>query len=207
VRHAFDDGNDSASIGASMAGCRAMQIARRSTAALAAAAVALGLAACGDERTVTTEPEAQATTTEAQTPPPPPAASGAVPAVGKDLAKKPKIPKPAGTPPAKLIVKDIVKGTGKALKEGDTATVQYVGASWSTGAEFDASWDRGAPATFPVAQGSLIQGWVDGLQGMKVGGRRELVIPPNLGYGPQGSPPSIAPNETLVFVIDLKKLG
>jgi peptidylprolyl isomerase len=93
------------------------------------------------------------------------------------------------------------------VKAGQTATVDYVGVSFSTGQEFDASWDRGEPFPFPLGGGQVIQGWDQGVEGMKVGGRRELVIPPDLGYGPQGSPPAIAPNETLVFVIDLKKIG
>ncbi len=184
-----------------------MPIAPRSIAALfAAISLGLGAVACGDERTVTEEPAAEETSA-AEQPAEETQAEGEVPAVSKDLSKKPAIPTPAGTPPAKLIIKDIVVGKGAALKEGQTATAHYVGSSWSTGAEFDSSWDRGAPASFPIAQGAVIQGWVDGLKGMKIGGRRELVIPPDLGYGPQGNPPAIAPNETLVFVVDLKKLS
>ena len=82
-------------------------------------------------------------------------------------------------------------------------TVQYVGVSYSTGEQFDASWDRGSPAQFQLSEGQLIQGWIEGIPGMKVGGRRLLVIPPTLGYGTQGQPPDIGPNETLVFVIDM----
>jgi peptidylprolyl isomerase len=182
-----------------------MPIAPRFVAALAV--LALGLAACGDERTVKPSESGEETAAETTPAETSAAASGEIPAVGKDLSKKPTIPAPQGTPPSKLIIKDIVVGKGPALKEGETATAHYVGASWSTGAEFDSSWDRGEPSPFPIAQGSVIQGWVDGLQGMKVGGRRELVIPPALGYGPQGSPPAIAPNETLVFVVDLKKIS
>ena len=114
---------------------------------------------------------------------------------------------PSGDPPRKIVVKDIVEGKGPAAKPGDTLTVQYVGKSFSTGQEFDASWDRGQPFTFQLGSGMVIPGWDDGLEGMKAGGRRELVIPPDLGYGSQGSPPAIAPDETLVFVIDLVKIG
>jgi peptidylprolyl isomerase len=191
-----------------------MPIASRTLAALAAGSVlALGAAACGDERTVTQSEEGatteQAATTETTAPETTPSSSssGAVLPISSDLKKKPKIPKPKGTPPSKLVIKDIVEGKGPAVKAGQTATVDYVGVSFSTGQEFDASWDRGEPFPFPLGGGQVIQGWDQGVEGMKVGGRRELVIPPDLGYGPQGSPPAIAPNETLVFVIDLKKIG
>ena len=112
------------------------------------------------------------------------------------------IEKPTGAPPRKLVKEDIVKGSGPGAKPGDTVVVNYVGVSFSTGEEFDASWDSGQ--TFPVqlGAGGVIEGWEKGLVGIKKGGRRELVIPPELGYGAQGSPPAIAPNETLVFVID-----
>ena len=86
---------------------------------------------------------------------------------------------------------------------GSNVTVQYVGTSFKNGRQFDASWDRGEPFSFQLGAGSVIPGWDQGVQGMKVGGRRQLVIPPDLAYGPQGSPPAIGPNETLVFVIDL----
>ena len=86
--------------------------------------------------------------------------------------------------------------------------MQYVGDSWSTGETFDASWDRGAePLEFPLGAGQVIPGWDQGIQGMKEGGRRLIVIPPDLAYGPQGSPPVIGPNETLVFVVDLEKVS
>jgi peptidylprolyl isomerase len=193
-----------------------MPITRRSAViVLTAAALAGGIAACGDEetkpsaaeRTIAVEPPPPADTQGAPTETSGNEPAGPIPVVSKDVSKKPKIPTPKGSPPSKLVIKDIVKGKGATLKEGQTATAHYVGVSWSTGQEFDASWDRGGPSPFPIAQGSVIQGWVDGLQGMKIGGRRELVIPPALGYGPQGSPPSIAPNETLVFVVDLKKIS
>jgi peptidylprolyl isomerase len=126
-------------------------------------------------------------------------------AAGTDTKKKPKITKPSGKPPAKLTVVDIVDGKGAAAKNGDTLTVDYAGNSWSTGKEFDASWNSGQPFPVTLGQGQVIPGWEQGLQGMKQGGRRMLVIPPDLGYGAQGSPPKIKPNETLIFVVDLRK--
>ena len=116
---------------------------------------------------------------------------------------KPEITVPKGKAPKKLVIKDIEEGTGKAAKAGDQVTVQYVGTSFLNGRQFDASWDRGEPFQFQLGAGSVIPGWDQGVEGMKVGGRRQLVIPPDLAYGEQGSPPTIGPNETLVFVIDL----
>jgi peptidylprolyl isomerase len=116
---------------------------------------------------------------------------------------KPSVNVPSAAPPCRLVIHDIVKGTGAEAKAGATVTVQYLGVSWSTKQQFDSSWDRGQPATFALSQ--VIPGWTQGIPGMKEGGRRELVIPPSLGYGAPGSPPSIGPNETLVFVIDLIK--
>jgi peptidylprolyl isomerase len=124
-----------------------------------------------------------------------------------DLAHKPTIAKPTGPPPKSLVVKDIVKGTGAAATAGKNITVQYVGVAYSTGQQFDASWDRGQPLTFPLGAGQVIPGWDKGLVGMRVGGRRELIIPPDLAYGAQGSPPAIGPNETLIFDVDLLKVG
>jgi len=177
------------------------------------AAVAAIAAGCGSSKKSSSNTGTNSASTPAQTKPKPkpkpkPAAGG-VPAVAnaKDLTHKPKIAKPTGSPPTSLIKKDLVVGHGPAIKPGQLATVQYVGVSWSTGQEFDASWNRGQPFQFPVGQQQVITGWDQGVPGMKVGGRRELVIPPDQGYGPQGSPPAIAPNETLVFVVDLKRIG
>jgi peptidylprolyl isomerase len=125
----------------------------------------------------------------------------------KDTAKKPEIPKPKGSPPKTLQIRDIVKGKGPAAKKGDKLTMQYVGVSFSNGAEFDASWDRGQPFEFQLGKGMVIKGWDKGLVGIRPGGRRELVIPPALGYGAQGQPPSIGPNETLVFIVDAVKVS
>ncbi len=126
----------------------------------------------------------------------------------EDLDKKPGIPKPKGKAGTKLVVKDLVAGEGEAAKSGDALTVRYVGVSYSTGKEFDASWKTDENMfPFTLGQGAVIQGWDDGIVGMKPGGRRELVIPADLGYGEQGSPPDIKGGETLVFVVDLLKIG
>ena len=114
---------------------------------------------------------------------------------------------PEGAPPKELEVRDVEAGTGAEAKAGDEVTVQYVGVNYKSGKEFDASWDRGEPFTFQLGAGMVIPGWDQGVEGMKVGGRRELVIPPELAYGPEGSPPAIGPNETLIFVIDLLEVG
>ncbi len=98
--------------------------------------------------------------------------------------------------------KDIVKGDGPVAKPGDSLKLDYVGEIYATGDQFDSSWGR-QPFTFTLGSGSVIPGWDQGVPGMRVGGRRELIIPPNLGYGAQGSPPDIPPNSTLIFVIDL----
>ncbi|HEX3173882.1 MAG TPA: FKBP-type peptidyl-prolyl cis-trans isomerase [Solirubrobacterales bacterium] len=116
---------------------------------------------------------------------------------------KPKVSVPKGAPPKKLVVKDLEEGSGEEAKAGDEVTVQYVGVNYKSGKEFDASWDRGEPFTLALGAGQVIPGWDQGVEGMKVGGRRELIIPPELGYGETGSPPAIPPNETLVFVVDL----
>ena len=120
----------------------------------------------------------------------------------KDTSLKPVIPKPTGTPPRRLVKEDIVTGKGPAAKPGDTVVVHYVGMNFSNGQEFDASWDGGGPFALELGAGTVIAGWDQGLVGIRAGGRRELIIPPELGYGPEGYPPDIPPNETLVFVID-----
>lgn len=191
--------------------------ARTSTIALLVAA-AVGVGACGDDEksdpaATTSPPAAQPTTAAA----PEPATATAEPAaqatyeISKDRSIKPAIPKPTGDPPTELVSQDIVKGKGKGkgtgAMAGDAVTVDYVGVSHSTGEQFDASWDSGKPFTFQLGAGGVIGGWDQGVLGMKKGGRRLLVIPPDLAYGADGSPPAIAPNETLLFVIDLKKIA
>ena len=126
------------------------------------------------------------------TPKPPPA-----------LASKPVVVVPKGPPPNHLVTKDLVVGTGATAQAGSTITVNYVGVLYKTGKEFDSSWQRNQPFTTALRPGSVIGGWVKGIAGMKVGGRRQLIIPPNQAYGKRGSPPTIPPNGTLVFVVDL----
>ncbi|MFD0313875.1 FKBP-type peptidyl-prolyl cis-trans isomerase [Streptomyces flavalbus] len=117
--------------------------------------------------------------------------------------EKPEIDFPGGEPPADLEIKDIWEGDGPVAKAGDTVAVHYVGVAFSTGEEFDASWNRGTPLTFQLGIGQVIAGWDQGVQGMKVGGRRQLVIPPHLAYGDRGAGGRIGPGETLIFVCDL----
>jgi peptidylprolyl isomerase len=116
---------------------------------------------------------------------------------------KPEIDFPEGQPPADLEITDIWEGDGKVASAGDTVRVHYVGVAYSTGEEFDASWNRGEPLGFRLGAGEVIQGWDRGVQGMRVGGRRQLVIPPHLAYGDRGASTVIKPGETLIFVCDL----
>ena len=156
-----------------------------------AVCLALGLAACGgDSSTGSTE-----------------AASTAAESSGSAEKTKPTVTVPKGAPPKKLEIKEIEEGTGAEAKAGDEVTVQYVGVNYKNGKEFDASWDRGEPFPLQLGAGMVIPGWEQGIEGMKVGGRRELIIPPELAYGPEGSPPAIGPNETLIFVIDLLEVA
>jgi peptidylprolyl isomerase len=126
--------------------------------------------------------------------------------ISTDLDTKPEVPQPTGTPPTDLVTHDVVVGEGTAARPGDHVHVHYVGVSFSSGKQFDSSWDRGAPFDFPLGARRVIQGWDFGVPGMREGGRRKLVIPPSMGYGERGMGP-IAPNETLVFVVDLVKVG
>jgi peptidylprolyl isomerase len=126
--------------------------------------------------------------------------------ISTDLDTKPEVPQPTGTPPTDLVTDDVVVGEGTAARPGDHVHVHYVGVSFSSGKQFDSSWDRGAPFDFPLGARRVIQGWDFGVPGMREGGRRKLVIPPSMGYGERGMGP-IAPNETLVFVVDLVKVG
>ena len=116
---------------------------------------------------------------------------------------RPEIDFPGGEPPAELEITDIWEGDGRVASAGDRVTVHYVGVAHSTGEEFDASWDRGEPLSFQLGAGQVIAGWDQGVQGMKVGGRRQLIIPPGLAYGDRGAGNRIAPGETLIFVCDL----
>jgi peptidylprolyl isomerase len=155
------------------------------TLALALCSAALVLAGCGGDDS---EPASKST----------PAATAE--------ATKPTITKPPGPKPKTLVKKDLKVGTGATAKSGDKVSVQYVGVSYTNGRQFDASWDRGQPFEFTLGNGDVIPGWDQGIVGMKEGGRRMLIIPPDLAYGPQGQGP-IGPNETLIFVVDLEKVG
>ncbi len=183
-------------------------------AALAALAV-LAAAGCGSDTTESAaDKAAQLATEQQQNPPTVTDVNTSLkvvkvkPSAGEsDLKKKPAIPKQTGDAPTELVAQDLIVGTGKEAKEGDTASVQYVGVLYDTGKEFDSSWKRGAkPFAFQLGGGQVIQGWDQGVVGMKVGGRRRLIIPAELAYGAQGSPPTIPANAALVFDVDLEKV-
>ncbi|HZG88686.1 MAG TPA: FKBP-type peptidyl-prolyl cis-trans isomerase [Pseudonocardia sp.] len=117
--------------------------------------------------------------------------------------QRPEIDPIDGPTPDDLVVEDIRPGTGAEATPGSTVEVHYVGVAHSTGEEFDASWNRGSTLRFPLGAGRVIAGWERGVAGMRVGGRRRLVIPPHLGYGDRGAGGAIKPHETLIFVVDL----
>lgn len=171
-----------------------------------------GLAACGSSKapgvqlapsagSTTVAAVASASTTSSTAPTVP--TTTTTPKPPPQLSKKPVVKIPSGSPPKQLVVKDLIKGTGKAAATGSTITVNYVGELYKGGSEFDSSWKRNQPFSTALSNGNVISGWVQGIAGMKVGGRRELIIPPSLGYGKSGSPPTIPANATLVFVVDL----
>jgi peptidylprolyl isomerase len=128
--------------------------------------------------------------------------TGTTPTSGP-LATEPTITPPKGAAPTKLVTKEIIPGTGAEAKAGESVTVNYVGALYSNGKVFDASWLRKEPFTFTLGEGQVIKGWDQGVVGMRVGGRRELIIPAELAYGVKGSPPKIPPNAPLIFIVDL----
>ena len=166
-----------------------------------------GVAACGEDD----EPASETAATPTATATPTETASAAgiealVQGTPKKTDAKPAVPAPKGDPPTELVIRDIVKGKGPKAKAGDTLTMQYVGTAWSNGQQFDASWDAGQPLPFQLGAGMVIPGWDEGMVGMQKGGRRLLVIPPDMAYGPTGSGP-IGPNETLIFVVDLVNIG
>jgi peptidylprolyl isomerase len=154
----------------------------------------LAIAGCGDDSSTTASPAAEEDTAAEQ-------------AEAAEGLTKPQVKPPKGPPPKKIVTKELEEGTGPAAKPGDQVTVQYVGVNYRTGSQFDASWDRGEPFTFTLGVHEVISGWDIGIKGMKVGGRRELIIPPNHAYGSSGSPPAIPPNETLIFVVDLEAIN
>ena len=119
------------------------------------------------------------------------------------MSEKPEVDFPGGEPPADLEITDITVGDGPEAVPGSTVTTHYVGVAFSSGEEFDASWNRGDPLEFPLGRGMVIAGWDRGIAGMRVGGRRRLVIPPQLAYGDRGAGSVIKPGETLIFVVDL----
>jgi FKBP-type peptidyl-prolyl cis-trans isomerase len=137
-------------------------------------------------------------------------AIGAIPAADRSpvgtAGTPPTVVVPSGTPPTTLESADLITGSGPAAKNGDSVTVQYVLATYSSGKVIQSSWTS-QPFTFTLGQGMVIPGWDKGVVGMQVGGRRELIIPAKLGYGAQSPGAGIAPNDTLVFVIDLQKIG
>ncbi|MDP2712081.1 MAG: FKBP-type peptidyl-prolyl cis-trans isomerase [Solirubrobacteraceae bacterium] len=169
------------------------------------AAAAVGVGACGDdeddapmESAIPAAPATTPTTPTTGTS----TSSSASGSVSTDTSTKPEIPEPSGDPPTELEAEDIVAGEGRAVQAGDQLVVNYVGVLFETGEQFDASWDSGQTFPFTLGQGNVIPGWDQGLEGMKVGGRRQLTIPPDLAYGDQGQG-SIPPGATLVFVVDL----
>ncbi|MCA1691997.1 MAG: FKBP-type peptidyl-prolyl cis-trans isomerase [Acidimicrobiales bacterium] len=124
------------------------------------------------------------------------------------MSSKPTVDVPQGEqPPTDLVIEDMVVGDGPEATVGQNVEVHYVGVAWSTGEEFDSSWNRRSPFSFMLGQGRVIKGWDKGVAGMKVGGRRKLVIPPDLGYGRAGAAGAIKGGETLVFVVDLLEVG
>jgi peptidylprolyl isomerase len=127
--------------------------------------------------------------------------------MSEDLDRKPTVDIPAGDPPGDLVAEDLVVGNGDEAKPGMLVGVHYVGVAWSTGQQFDASWDRDDQFFFGLGRGEVIAGWDQGVTGMKVGGRRRLTIPPHLGYGDRGAGGVIKGGETLVFVVDLLAIG
>ncbi|HUB76457.1 MAG TPA: FKBP-type peptidyl-prolyl cis-trans isomerase [Solirubrobacteraceae bacterium] len=199
---------------------------RRRLLPFAVLATALILAACGSAKTYpdtahiipapdqaqtlkpppTTVPKPAATTPTTSTPAATTPKAASIPKSGP-LSTEPKITKGSGAAPKQLVIKNIITGTGAVAKAGDEITVDYVGALYSNGHVFDASWShggpKGVPFQFKLGVGDVIKGWDQGVVGMRVGGRRELIIPPSLAYGASGSAPSIPGNATLIFIVDL----
>jgi peptidylprolyl isomerase len=121
--------------------------------------------------------------------------------------EKPTVEVPEGAPPTELVTEDITEGEGAEAKAGDQLSLQYVGVDFETGEEFDSSYTSGQPIQVDLGAGGVIPGWDQGIVGMKAGGERKLVIPPDLAYGAQGSGDSIGPNATLVFVVQLESIN
>jgi peptidylprolyl isomerase len=178
-------------------------------AALATAALIAGCGSSGSTSTITVGNENKAdealgkSSAAATTSTPTSTTATAKTPTSGPLAKEPTVTIPPGAAPTALVTKEIIKGTGAEAKAGQPVTVNYVGVLFHGGKEFDASWKRNEPFVFTLGQGAVIKGWDQGVAGMKVGGRRELIIPANLAYGSKGAGSSIPPNAPLVFVIDL----
>jgi peptidylprolyl isomerase len=182
----------------------------------AVAALAVGLSACGSSKapgiqlapsggptatsvaaTTSTASSTASTTTSTS------ATATSTTPLPAALKTKPTVVVPKGPPPKQLVIKDLIKGTGPVATAGSTVTVQYVGVLYKGGKQFDASWNDGSGQPVALPLSGVIKGWQQGIPGMRVGGRRLLIIPASLGYGAAGSPPTIPANAALVFVIDL----
>lgn len=157
-----------------------------------AAVATMGLAACADDK-----PKGDPSKSN----------DGEAPTSVPADREPPTIEVPAGDPPTELQTEDLIVGGGDEAKDGDAIAAHYTGVAWSNGDKFDSSWDRGEPFSFVLGAGQVIEGWDKGLQGMKVGGRRKVTIPPELGYGDRGAGDAIKPGETLIFVCDLVSVG
>jgi FKBP-type peptidyl-prolyl cis-trans isomerase len=167
---------------------------KRAPAIFGAIVLAAVLSACGSTASgVQVAPSGGLTQASVPTTPTPP----------PQLSTKPTVTVPKDCSNKQLVTKDLIPGTGQPAAAGPTVAVNYVGVLCQTGKEFDSSWKRNQPFTTPLTPGGVIPGWVKGIPGMKVGGRRELIIPASLAYGKTGSPPTIPPNSPLVFVVDL----
>lgn len=167
------------------------------------AALSLAAAGCGEEKAK----EARSGTSTAEKPAEKPTSATGTASTKGAFGEKPEVTVPDGAEaPTKLEIKDLAPGKGPAAKAGDKLTVNYHGVAFSTGEVFDSSFGAD-PLPVQLGAGGVIPGFEQGLEGMKVGGRRQITIPPELAYGPQGSPPAIGPNETLVFVLDLVSIN
>lgn len=168
------------------------------------ACLAVVIAGCGSsDDSSTNSSESTATSTESAEKSPAESGGSAEKQGSGGEKTKPTVTVPKGVSPKNFAIKELEEGTGATAKKGDQVTVQYVGVGYDSEEEFDSSWSRNEPFSFTLGAGEVIKGWDQGVEGMKVGGRRELLIPGNLAYGPEGRPPTIGPNETLIFVIDL----
>lgn len=174
-------------------------MAKRTLTAGSALVAALALAACGSSGASGIQQAPSGGATEASVP--------TKPKVPAAISTKPTVTPPSNCNVTGLVKKDLITGTGQTAQAGQTVTVNYVGVLCKNGKEFDSSWQRNQPFSTALTTGSVIPGWVQGIPGMKVGGRRELIIPPNLAYGKSGSGSTIPPNSTLVFVVDLISVG